>query len=82
MSFDIDAYAEQHDMDIYVVEPRKLYDEHIIGVHDGMAVYAFDGVVETMMSEQEWDYEDATEWVMYNFTGVVLFDFELDGDEE
>ena len=43
------------------------YDGSIIGVTtDGRVVYDFDKMVEELMQDEEWSYEDAVEWIDYN----------------
>ena len=43
------------------------YDNSIVGVTtDGRVVYDYDKMVEELMQDQEWSYEDAAEWIDYN----------------
>lgn len=43
------------------------YDGAIIGVTtDGRAVYDFDKMVEELMQDEEWSYEESVEWIDYN----------------
>lgn len=43
------------------------YDDALIGVsHDGRAIYDYDKMIETLMKEEGWTYEDSADWVNYN----------------
>lgn len=43
------------------------YDGSIVGVTvDGRVVYNYDKMVEELMQDEEWSYEDAVEWIDYN----------------
>lgn len=43
------------------------YDGAIIGCTiDGKVVYDFDKMVEELMSDENWSYEDAVEWIEFN----------------
>jgi hypothetical protein len=43
------------------------YDGSIVGVTtDGRVVYDYDKMVEELMSEEGWSYEEAAEWIDYN----------------
>lgn len=50
-----------------IVFDNMSYDGSIIGVTtDGRVVYDYDKMVEELMRDEEWDYEDAVEWIDYN----------------
>ena len=50
-----------------IVFDNMSYDGSIIGVTtDGRVVYDFDKMVEELMQDEEWSYEDAVEWIEYN----------------
>ena len=43
------------------------YDNSIVGVTtDGRVVYDYDKMIEELMQDEEWSYEDAVEWIEYN----------------
>ena len=43
------------------------YDGSIVGVTtEGRVVYSYDKMVEELMQDEEWSYEDAVEWIDYN----------------
>ena len=43
------------------------YDGSIVGVTtDGRVVYDYDKMVEELMEDEEWSYEEAAEWIDYN----------------
>ena len=43
------------------------YDGSIVGVTtDGRVVYDYDKMIEELMQDEEWSYEDAAEWIDYN----------------
>lgn len=42
-------------------------DGSIVGVTtDGRVVYDYDKMVEELMHDEEWSYEEAAEWIDYN----------------
>lgn len=43
------------------------YDGSIVGVTaDGRVVYDYDMMVEELVHDEEWSYEEAAEWIDYN----------------
>lgn len=43
------------------------YDSALIGVsHDDRAIYDYEKMIEWLMNEEGWSYEEAIEWVDYN----------------
>ena len=84
MTIDVDAYADEHGVDLYVLEPRLMYDPCIIDVivldaDEHVVVYDWNKSVDALMLEQEWDRDDAKEWLVFN-AGQVMFDYELEED--
>ena len=50
-----------------IVFDNMSYDGSIIGITtDGRVVYDYDKMVEELMQDEEWSYEDAVEWIDYN----------------
>ena len=50
-----------------IVFDNMSYDGSIIGVTtDGHVVYDYDKMVEELMQDEEWSYEEAAEWIDYN----------------
>lgn len=50
-----------------IVFDNMSYDGSIVGVTtDGRVVYSYDKMVEELMQDEEWSYEDAVEWIDYN----------------
>ena len=50
-----------------IVFDNMSYDGSIIGVTtDGRVVYNYDMMVEELMQDEEWSYDDAVEWIDYN----------------
>lgn len=50
-----------------IVFDNMSYDGSIIGVTtDDRVVYSYDKMVEGLMQDEEWSYEDAVEWIDYN----------------
>ena len=50
-----------------IVFDNMSYDSSIVGVTtDGRVVYDYDKMVEELMTEEGWSYEDAAEWIDYN----------------
>ena len=50
-----------------IVFDNMSYDGSIIGVTtDGRVVYDYDKMIEELMQDEEWSYEDAIEWIEYN----------------
>ena len=71
MTIDVDAYADEHGVDLYVLEPRVVYDPCIIDVvvldaDEHVVVYDWRSSVEATMTDQEWEMDDAKEWLSYN----------------
>ena len=43
------------------------YDDALVGVsEDGRAIYDYDKMIKWLMEEEDWNYEEAAEWVDYN----------------
>lgn len=50
------------------------FDDAIIGVsHDGRIIYDYDKMIESLMKEQQWTYEDAMEWIDYNTIRTIPY---------
>ena len=50
-----------------IVFDNMSYDGSIIGVTtEGRVVYSYDKMVEELMQDEGWSYEDAVEWIDYN----------------
>ena len=50
-----------------IVFDSMSYDGSIVGVTiDDRVVYDYDKMVEELMEDEGWSYEDATEWINYN----------------
>ena len=50
-----------------IVFDNMSYDGSIVGVTtDGRVVYDYDKMVEELMKDEEWSYEEAAEWIDYN----------------
>lgn len=50
-----------------IVFDNMSYDSSIVGVTtDGRVVYDYDMMVEELMEDEEWSYEEAAEWIDYN----------------
>ena len=50
-----------------IVFDNMSYDNSIVGVTtDGRVVYDYDKMIEELMSEEEWSYEEAADWIDYN----------------
>ena len=50
-----------------IVFDNMSYDGSIVGVTtDGRVVYDYNKMVEELMQDEEWSYEDAVEWIEYN----------------
>lgn len=65
MAVDLELRAELPEDAI--VFDNMSYDSSIVGVTtDGRVVYDYDKMVEELMSEEGWSYEDAAEWIDYN----------------
>lgn len=84
MSFNVEAYADEHDVEVYVIEPRTIYDSCIIRVDvvgdQHIVVYDFEATVSACMKENGWERSDAAEWILFN-DGMILFDDEDMEDE-
>ena len=50
-----------------IVFDNMSYDGSIVGVTtDGRVIYDYDKMVEELMKDEGWSYEDAAEWIDYN----------------
>ena len=50
-----------------IVLDNMAYDSSIIGITtDGRIVYDYDSMVEELMSDEGWSYDDAADWIDYN----------------
>ena len=50
-----------------IIFDNMSYDGSIVGVTtDGRVVYDYDKMVEELMQDEKWSYEDAVEWIDYN----------------
>ena len=50
-----------------IVFDNMSYDGSIVGVTtDGRVVYDYDKMVEELMEDEGWSYEDSAEWICYN----------------
>ena len=50
-----------------IVFDNMSYDGSIVGVTtDDRVVYDYDKMVEELMEDEGWSYEDAAEWINYN----------------
>jgi hypothetical protein len=58
-----------------IVFDNMSYDGSIVGVTtDGRVVYDYDKMVEELMEDEEWSYEDAVEWIEFNTIGGIPCD--------
>ena len=65
MAVDLELRAELPEDAI--VFDNMSYDGSIVGVTtDGRVVYDYDKMVEELMEDEEWSYEEAAEWIDYN----------------
>lgn len=50
-----------------IVFDNMSYDGSIVGVTtDGRVVYDYDKMVEELMHDEEWNYEESVDWIDYN----------------
>ena len=50
-----------------IVFDNMSYDGSIVGVTtDGRVVYDYDKMIEELMEEEGWSYEESAEWIDYN----------------
>ena len=67
MSRNLDILNELPEEAIVLGDAFMSYDNSIVGVTtDGRVVYDFDKMVEELMQDEEWSYEEAVEWIDYN----------------
>ena len=65
MAVDLELRAELPEDAI--VFDNMSYDGSIVGVTtDGRVVYDYDKMIEELMEDEEWSYEEAAEWIDYN----------------
>ena len=57
-----------------IVFDNMSYDGSIVGVTtDGRVVYDYDKMIEELMQDEGWSYEDAIDWVEYNTIGSLSY---------
>ena len=50
-----------------IVFDNLLYDKSIVGITtDGRVVYDYNRMIIELMEDEEWSYEEATDWIDYN----------------
>ena len=50
-----------------IIFDNMSYDGSIVGVTtDGRVVYDYDKMIEELMEDEGWSYEDSAEWIDYN----------------
>jgi len=50
------------------------FDDAIIGIsHDGCVIYDYDKMIESLMKEQNWTYEESVEWIDYNTIRTIPY---------
>lgn len=55
-----------------IVFDNMSYDGSIVGVTaDDRVVYDYDKMVEELMDDEGWSYEEAAEWINYNTIGSL-----------
>jgi len=66
---------------VVLLEPRDVYDKAIIGFTDDpkdhwdrttktvVAVYSIERVIDALMQEEGWDFEESMSWFYYNIEG-------------
>lgn len=56
------------------------YDDSIVGVTvDGNVVYDYDKMIEELMRDEGWSYEEAIDWIDYNTIGGRFPPEDLEG---
>ena len=48
------------------------FDSCITAYEQGRVIYSYDACVETLMKNNEWDYEDAIEWMEFNVVNTYV----------
>ena len=57
-----------------VVFDEEAYVDAYIGMsHDGRVVYSYDRMIEGLMLQEGWDYEEAIEWIDYNVIRAIPY---------
>ena len=46
-------------------------DAAIVGSKDGLLVYSDEKIINVLIEENSWHYEDALEWLSFNIHGLV-----------
>ena len=55
-----------------IVFDNMSYDRSIIGTTlDGRVIYDYDLMVEELMEDENWSYEEAVDWIDYNTLGAL-----------
>lgn len=50
------------------------YDDALIGVsHDDRAIYDYNLMIEWLMREENWSYDEAVDWVEYNTLRAIPY---------
>ena len=57
-----------------VIFEGSAYDNSIIGVTlDGRAIYSFEKMVEELIEDNGWSYDESVEWVEYNTIRAIPY---------
>ena len=50
------------------------YDDALVGVsEDGRAIYDYEKMIEYLMKEEGWTYEESEDWVNYNTIRAISY---------
>ncbi len=74
----VDAFCDDRDIEVPLLEPRSLYDAALVGVikigDEHRALYDYEAAIQMTMAKESWTRRDTSEWFSYNVeSGMFAF---------
>ena len=68
MSVNAENYLDVVDSETRILEPRETYDKGIVGYKpkEKKLVYALSLLIDALVEDNDWEYEEAVDWLYYN----------------
>ena len=68
VSVDRHTYSDVVSDDTLILEPKETFDKGIVGYRpkEKKLVYALSLLIHALVEDNDWEYEEAVEWLYYN----------------